>query len=44
MRALVRHAPLAVVVTDFYLQLQYESRETAYPLTAIRQIFESSYR
>ncbi|MFC8594773.1 protein kinase family protein [Streptomyces atroolivaceus] len=44
MRALVRHAPLAAVVTDFYLKLQYESRKTAYPLTAIRQIFESSYR
>ncbi|MCX4902881.1 protein kinase family protein [Streptomyces sp. NBC_00878] len=39
--ALARHAPLAAVVTDFYLKLQNGSRETAYPLAAIHQIFES---
>lgn len=40
---LARHAPIAAVVTDFYLRLQHESRETAYPLAAIHRIFESRY-
>ncbi|MFD9421896.1 MULTISPECIES: protein kinase family protein [unclassified Streptomyces] len=41
--ALARHAPIAAVVTDFYLRLQHESRETAYPLAAIRRVFASRY-
>lgn len=43
MATLSRHAPLAAVVTDFIGRLERESRETAYPLTAIHQIFESRY-
>ncbi|MFE2943535.1 protein kinase family protein [Streptomyces sp. NPDC059255] len=34
---LTRHTPLAAVVTDFYLKLQHESRETPYPLEAIHR-------
>lgn len=41
MATIARHASLAAVVTDFYGKLQHESRETAYPLAAIHQIFES---
>lgn len=40
---LVRHAPLAAVVTDFIGRLEHESRETAYPLAAIHRIFESRH-
>lgn len=36
--ALVRYAPVAAVVGDFYRQFQRESRETRYPLEAIRRI------
>jgi hypothetical protein len=36
--ALLRYAPVAAVVGDFYRQFQRESRETAYPLEAIRRI------
>ncbi|MGW5660673.1 protein kinase family protein [Streptomyces sp. NPDC003758] len=35
---IARHAPLAVVMWDFFRRLQEESRETPYPLEAIRQI------
>ncbi|WP_405559994.1 protein kinase family protein [Streptomyces sp. NBC_01180] len=38
---LTRHAPLAAVVTDFYGRLADESRETPYPLEAIRRILDS---
>jgi hypothetical protein len=34
---LSRHAPLAVVLTDFYVKIQDESRETPYPLKALRR-------
>ncbi|MEU6171415.1 protein kinase family protein [Streptantibioticus parmotrematis] len=34
---LARHVPLAAVVTDFIGRLERESRETAYPLAAIRE-------
>ncbi|MET7744876.1 protein kinase family protein [Streptomyces sp. NPDC005385] len=37
---LSRHAPLAAVLTDFYLKIQDESRETPYPLEALRRILE----
>ncbi|MFI2188742.1 protein kinase family protein [Streptomyces sioyaensis] len=33
---LSRHAPLAAVMTDFYVKVQDESRETPYPLQALR--------
>jgi hypothetical protein len=39
MAILSRHAPLAAVMTDFYTKLQEESRESPYPLEAIREIF-----
>jgi hypothetical protein len=35
---LVRYAPVAAVVGDFYRQFQRESRATPYPLAAIRRI------
>ncbi|WP_253878099.1 hypothetical protein, partial [Promicromonospora umidemergens] len=35
---LVRHAPVAAVVGDFYRQFQREGRTTPYPLEAIRRI------
>ncbi|TQK42518.1 hypothetical protein FBY35_3936 [Streptomyces sp. SLBN-118] len=35
---LVRHAPVAAVMGDFYRQFQQESRATPYPLEAIRRI------
>lgn len=35
---LVRYAPIATVVGDFYRQFQRESRATPYPLEAIRRI------
>ncbi|MEU6995725.1 protein kinase family protein [Streptomyces sp. NPDC046465] len=38
---LTRHAPLAAVVTDFYVRLQHESRDIPYPLETIRRILES---
>lgn len=38
---LSRHAPLAAVLTDFYLKIQDESRETPYPLEALRRILEA---
>ena len=34
---LSRHAPLAAVLTDFYVKIQDESRETPYPLKALRR-------
>jgi len=36
---LTRHAPLAAVVTDFSRKLRNESRQTPYPLEAIRRVF-----
>ncbi|MEU7576220.1 protein kinase family protein [Streptomyces sp. NPDC041068] len=33
---LTRHAPLATVMTDFIRQLQYDSRQSAYPLERLR--------
>ena len=35
---LVRYAPVAAVMGDFYRQFQRESRETPYPLEAIRRV------
>ncbi|TPQ22162.1 protein kinase family protein [Streptomyces sporangiiformans] len=35
---IARHAPLAAVMWDFFRRLQEESRETPYPLEAIRRI------
>lgn len=35
---IARHAPLAAVMWDFFRSLQEESRETPYPLEAIRRI------
>ncbi|WP_265520389.1 protein kinase family protein [Oerskovia flava] len=35
--ALVRHAPVAAVMGDFYRRFQRESRATPYPLAAIRR-------
>ncbi|MFJ1647070.1 protein kinase family protein [Streptomyces sp. NPDC088258] len=35
---LTRHAPLTAVMADFLRKLQYESRETPYPLEEIRRI------
>ena len=35
---LVRYAPVAAVMGDFYRQFQQESRTAPYPLEAIRQI------
>ncbi|MFC9242832.1 protein kinase family protein [Streptomyces sp. NPDC057136] len=35
---LARHAPLAAVMADFFRKLQYESRETPYPLEEIGRI------
>ncbi len=34
---LSRHAPLAAVLTDFYVKIQDESRETPFPVEALRQ-------
>jgi hypothetical protein len=34
---MVRHAPVAAVVGDFYRQFQRESRAAPYPLEAIRR-------
>lgn len=34
---LSRHAPLAAVMTDFYVKIQDESRETPYPMKALRR-------
>ncbi len=34
---LSRHAPLAAVLTDFYVKIQDESRETPYPVEALRR-------
>ena len=36
--ALTRHAPVAAVVGDFHLRFRGESRETPYPLEAIRRV------
>ncbi|MEU0837799.1 hypothetical protein [Streptomyces sp. NPDC005969] len=38
---LSRHAPLAAVLTDFYLKIQEESRESPYPLKALRRVLEA---
>ncbi|WP_306970387.1 protein kinase family protein [Streptomyces afghaniensis] len=35
---LSRHAPLAAVLTDFYTKIQDESRETPYPVEALRRV------
>ncbi|WP_405983331.1 protein kinase family protein [Streptomyces sp. NBC_00872] len=35
---LARHAPLAAVLTSFYGKLQDESRQTPYPLEALRRV------
>ncbi|MFI1335819.1 protein kinase family protein [Streptomyces sp. NPDC020845] len=35
---IARHAPIAAVMWDFFRRLQEESRETPYPLEAIRRI------
>ena len=35
---LARHAPLTVVMADFFRKLQHESRQTPYPLEEIRRI------
>ncbi|MFJ3404673.1 protein kinase family protein [Promicromonospora sp. NPDC090134] len=35
--AMLRHAPVAAVVGDFYRAFQRESRETPYPLEAVRR-------
>lgn len=35
---LTRHASLAVVMTDFYDEFRFESRQAAYPLEVIRRI------
>ena len=35
---LMRHAPIALVMGDFYRGLRDESRETPYPLDRIRQL------
>ncbi|CAM5498848.1 Protein kinase family protein OS=Streptomyces cyaneofuscatus OX=66883 GN=G3I52_22020 PE=4 SV=1 [Streptomyces cyaneofuscatus] len=32
-----RHAPLAAVMTDFYVKVQDEDRETPYPAEALRR-------
>ncbi|WP_241756811.1 protein kinase family protein [Streptomyces sp. WAC00263] len=39
---LSRHAPLAAVLTDFYVKIQDESRETPYPLKALRRALYSA--
>ncbi|MEV7068555.1 serine/threonine-protein kinase [Streptomyces collinus] len=38
---LSRHAPLAAVLTDFYLKIQEESRESPYPLEALHRVLEA---
>jgi hypothetical protein len=38
---LSRHAPLAAVLTDFYLKIQEESRESPYPLKTLRRVLEA---
>jgi hypothetical protein len=35
---LTRHAPLTAVMTDYYREFRFESRQTPYPLEAIRRI------
>jgi hypothetical protein len=35
---LSRHAPLAAVLTDFYLKIQEESRKSPYPWEALLQV------
>lgn len=34
---LLRHAPIAAVMTDYYREFRFESRQTPYPLAAIRR-------
>jgi hypothetical protein len=34
---LSRHAPIAAVMTDFYVKVQDENRETPYPFDALRR-------
>ncbi|MFE2294956.1 protein kinase family protein [Streptomyces sp. NPDC059452] len=41
---LTRHAPLTVVMADFFRELQQGSRETPYPLEAIRRMSRRSAR
>ncbi|MEU8893566.1 protein kinase family protein [Streptomyces sp. NPDC048442] len=40
MALLVRHAPLAAVMTDFIAKVEKEDREAPYPAEEIRRIFE----
>jgi hypothetical protein len=35
---LTRHAPLAAVMTEYYREFRFESRQTPYPLEAIRAL------
>lgn len=35
---LTRHAPLAAVLSDFYLKIQHDSRQTPYPLEELRRL------
>lgn len=39
---LSRHAPIATVLTDFYVKIQDESREIPYPLKALRRALYSA--
>ncbi|MFD3972430.1 hypothetical protein [Streptomyces cyaneofuscatus] len=38
---LSRHAPLAAVMTDFYVKVQDEDRETLYPSEALRRALQA---
>ncbi|WP_328474842.1 protein kinase family protein [Streptomyces sp. NBC_00448] len=35
---LTRHAPIAAVLSDFYIRFQEDSRQTPYPLDAVRRL------
>ncbi|MFJ5220878.1 hypothetical protein ACIP98_40225 [Streptomyces sp. NPDC088354] len=35
---LIRHAPVAAVMTDYYREFRFKIRQTPYPLEAIRRI------
>ncbi|MGW6829876.1 hypothetical protein ACWF92_27800 [Streptomyces massasporeus] len=39
---LSRHAPLAAVMTDFYVKIQDENRQTPYPSDALRRALRAS--
>lgn len=36
---IMRHAPVAAVLTDFYRRLRLESRDTPYPMEEIRRVY-----